>query len=166
LRRSLALLDNATSSFGFIAKALSYLKYSDYLPSTKDDRFPHPVAIAGDQDHSITVGEDDLLIIQYDVQILLLQMEDIDTFKNKNSVYPLKYRDLQLDTVASGMLDYGKYVSESTGIKITGENVTKFPPDEQKEYVLRDAELVIRLIERNNYEIFNILRCMEFSNIP
>jgi DNA polymerase elongation subunit (family B) len=78
----------------------------------------------------------------------------------KNSVYPLKYRDLQLDTVATGMLGYGKYVSESTGIKITGENVTKFPPNEQKKYVLRDAELVIRLIERNNYEIFNILRCI------
>jgi hypothetical protein len=78
----------------------------------------------------------------------------------KNSVYPLKYRDLQLDTVSTGMLGYAKYISESTGIKITGENVTKFPPDEQKKYVLRDAELVIRLIERNNYEIFNILRCI------
>jgi DNA polymerase elongation subunit (family B) len=78
----------------------------------------------------------------------------------KNSVYPLKYRDLQLDTVATGMLGYGKYVSESTGIKITGENVTKFPPNEQKKYVLRDAELVIRLMERNDYEIFNILRCI------
>ncbi|MGB8936911.1 MAG: DNA polymerase domain-containing protein [Candidatus Nitrosopolaris sp.] len=78
----------------------------------------------------------------------------------KNSVYPLKYRDLQLDTVATGMLGYGKYVSESTGIKITGEKVTKFQPDEHKKYVLRDAELVIRLIERNNYEIFNILRCI------
>jgi DNA polymerase elongation subunit (family B) len=78
----------------------------------------------------------------------------------KNSVYPLKYRDLQLDTVATGMLGYGKYVSESTGIKITGENVTSFPPNEQKKYVLRDVELVIRLIERNNYEIFNILRCI------
>ena len=78
----------------------------------------------------------------------------------KNSVYPLKYRDLQLDTVASGMLGYGKYISESTGIKITGESVTKLPPNEQKKYVLRDAELVIRLIERNNYEIFNILRCI------
>jgi DNA polymerase I len=57
-------------------------------------------------------------------------------------------------------LGYGKYVSESTGIKIAGENVIKFTPDEQKKYVLRDAELVIRLIERNNYEIFNILRCI------
>jgi hypothetical protein len=78
----------------------------------------------------------------------------------KNSVYPLKYRDLQLDIVASGMLGNGKYVSESTSIKITGENVTRFPLSEQKKYVLRDAELVIRLIERNNYEIFNILRCI------
>jgi DNA polymerase, archaea type len=78
----------------------------------------------------------------------------------KNSVYPMRYRDLQLDTVANGMLGYGKYVSESTGVKITGENVTRFPPDEQKKYVLRDAELVIRLIERNNYEIFHILRCI------
>jgi DNA polymerase, archaea type len=68
---------------------------------------------------------------------------------------------LQLDTVATGMLEgYGKYVSESTGIKITGENVLQFPIEEQKMYVLRDAELVIKLIERNNYEILNILRCI------
>jgi DNA polymerase, archaea type len=79
----------------------------------------------------------------------------------KNSVYPFKYRDLQLDTVATGMLEgYGKYVSESTGIKITGENVLQFPIEEQKRYVLRDAELVIKLIERNDYEIFNILSCI------
>ncbi|MFY9871632.1 MAG: DNA polymerase domain-containing protein [Candidatus Nitrosopolaris sp.] len=78
----------------------------------------------------------------------------------KNSVYPLKYRDLQLDTVACGMLGYGKYVSQSTGVKITGENVATFQPNEQKKYVLRDAELVIKLIERNNYQIFNIFRCI------
>jgi DNA polymerase, archaea type len=79
----------------------------------------------------------------------------------KNSVYPFRYRDLQLDTVATGMLEgYGKYVSESTGIKITGENVLQFTIEEQKRYVLRDAELVIKLIERNNYEILNIMRCI------
>jgi hypothetical protein len=78
----------------------------------------------------------------------------------KNSVYPFRYRDLQLDTVATGMLGYGKYVSESTGIKISGDNVLQFSTGEQKKYVLRDAELVIRLIERNNYEVFNILRCI------
>ena len=79
----------------------------------------------------------------------------------KNSVYPFRYRDLQLDTVASGMLDgYGKYISKSTVIKITGENVLQFSIEEQKSYVLRDAELVIRLIERNNYEILNILQCI------
>jgi hypothetical protein len=78
----------------------------------------------------------------------------------KNSVYPFKYRDIQLDTVARGMLRYGKYVNESTGIKITGENVLQFTADEQKKYVLKDAELVIKSIERNNYEVFNILRCI------
>ena len=79
----------------------------------------------------------------------------------KNSVYPFRYRDLQLDTVATGMLEgYGKYVSESAGIKITGENVLQFPIEEQNKYVLRDAELVIKLIERNNYEILNIFRCI------
>ena len=79
----------------------------------------------------------------------------------KNSIYPFRYRDLQLDIVATGMLEgYGKYISESTGIKITGENVLQFQIEEQKRYVLRDAELVINLIERNNYEILNILRCI------
>jgi hypothetical protein len=55
---------------------------------------------------------------------------------------------------------YGKYVSDSTGIKITGENVLQFTIEEQKRYVLRDAELVIKLIERNNYETLNIMRCI------
>ena len=79
----------------------------------------------------------------------------------KNSVYPFKYRDLQLGTVATGMLEeYGKYVSESTGVKITGDNVLQFTTEEQKKYVLRDAELVIKLIERNKYEILNIMQCI------
>ena len=78
----------------------------------------------------------------------------------KNSIYPLKYRDLQLDTVATGMIGCGKYLSESTAIKISGENVLQFSKEEQKKYVLRDAELVMKLIERNNYELFNILRCI------
>ena len=55
---------------------------------------------------------------------------------------------------------YGKYVSESTGIKITGENVLQFPIEEQKRYILRDSQLVIKLIELNHYEILNILRCI------
>jgi hypothetical protein len=36
----------------------------------------------------------------------------------KNSIYPLKYRDLQLDTVATGMIGYGKYIRESTASKL------------------------------------------------
>ncbi|MFY9795992.1 MAG: DNA polymerase domain-containing protein [Candidatus Nitrosopolaris sp.] len=116
-----------------------------------------------DNDDPNSQGNNALSVISYPY---LKDKQIIDMYKVfhhnfiKNSVYPLKYRDLQLDTVVTGMLGYGKYVSESTGIKITGENVTTFPRNEQKKYVLRDAKLVIRLIERNNYEIFNILRCI------
>jgi hypothetical protein len=68
---------------------------------------------------------------------------------------------LQLDVVATGMLEgYGKCISESTGIKITRENALQFSMEEQKKYVLRDAKLVIKLIERNNYEILNIMWCI------
>jgi DNA polymerase, archaea type len=116
-----------------------------------------------DPDETDSLGNSCSSVISYPY---LMDKQIIDMYKVfhhgfiKNSVYPLRYRDLHLDTVANGMLGYGKYVSESTGIKITGENVIKFTPDEQKKYVLRDAELVIRLIERNNYEICNILRCI------
>ncbi|MGB6528065.1 MAG: DNA polymerase domain-containing protein [Candidatus Nitrosopolaris sp.] len=116
-----------------------------------------------DNDDADSLGNNASSVISYPY---LKDKQIIDMYKVfhhgfiTNSVYLLKYRDLQLDTVANGMLGYGKYVSESTGIKIMGENVTRFPPNEQKKYVLRDAELVIRLIERNNYEIFNILRCI------
>ncbi len=116
-----------------------------------------------DNDDADSHGNNAISVISYPY---LKDKQMIDMYKVfhhgfiKNSVYPLKYRDLQLDTVATGMLGYGKYVIESTGIKITGEKVTKIQPDEQKKYVLRDAELVIKLIERNNYEVFNILRCI------
>ena len=96
-----------------------------------------------DNDDSISLGNNASSVISYPY---LKDKQMIDMYKVfhhgfiKNSVYPLKYRDLQLDTVSIGMLGYGKYISESTSIKITGENVTKFPTDEQKKYVLRDAE--------------------------
>jgi DNA polymerase, archaea type len=128
--------------------------------STADDHED----VKDDRDNSvISKNNDDELSISYPY---LKDKKLIDMYRVfhhgfiKNSVYPFKYRDLQLDTVAMGMLGYGKYVSESTGIKITGENVLQFPADEQKKYVLKDAELVIRLIEHNNYEVFNILRCI------
>src|SRR5215831_7218999 len=124
-----------------------------------------PIEPSNDNDNDDVDSQDNnaISVISYPY---LKDKQIIDMYKVfhhgfiKNSVYPLKYRDLQLDTVATAMLGYGKYVSESTGIKITGESVTKFPPNEQKKYVLRDAELVIRLMERNDYEIFNILRCI------
>ncbi|MGB0025822.1 MAG: hypothetical protein WBP64_03185, partial [Nitrososphaeraceae archaeon] len=117
-----------------------------------------------DDDESYILGSDieDAIVKSYPY---LKYKKIVDMYKVfhhsfiQKSVYPFKYRDLQLDTVARGMLEgYSKYVSESTGIRITGENVLQFPIEEQKRYVLRDAELVIKLIERNNYEILNILR--------
>ena len=78
---------------------------------------------------------------------MLKALQDNDVYELcnnfiKNSVYPFRYRGLQQDTVALGMLEgYGKYVSESTGIKIKGENVLQFPIEEQKRYILRDSEL-------------------------
>jgi DNA polymerase elongation subunit (family B) len=122
-----------------------------------------PIQPSNENDDSDSPGNNASSVISYPY---LKDKQTIDMYKVfhhgfiKNSVYPLRYRDLQLDTVANGMLGYGKYVSESTGTKITGKNIRKFPTSDQKKYVLRDAELVIRLIERNNYELFNILRCV------
>jgi DNA polymerase elongation subunit (family B) len=149
----LVVLDEVCKSIGVISPVGFY--EVPIQPSNENDGV--------DNDDTDSLGNSCSSVISYPY---LKDKQIIDMYKVfhhgfiKNSVYPLKYRDLQLDTVATGMLGYGKYVSESTGIKITGENVTRFPRNEQKKYVLRDAELVIRLIERNNYEAFNILRCI------
>ncbi|MGA9152425.1 MAG: hypothetical protein WBZ36_17760, partial [Candidatus Nitrosopolaris sp.] len=145
----LVILDEVCNSIG-VTSPVGFYEVPIPPSNENDDLY------SGDPNN---LGNNALLVISYPY---LKDKQIIDMYKVfhhgfiQNSVYPLKYRDLQLDTVANGMLGYGKYVSESTGIKITGESVTKFPPDEQKKYVLRDAELVIKLIERNNYEIFNI----------
>jgi hypothetical protein len=149
----LIILDEVCKNIG-VPSPVGFYEVS-IQPSNEND--------SDDNDDVDSLGNNASSVISYPY---LKDKQIIDMYKVfhhgfiKNSVYPLKYRDLQLDTVACGMLGYGKYVSESDGIKITGENVTKFQPNEQKKYVLRDAELVIRLIERNNYEIFNILRCI------
>jgi DNA polymerase elongation subunit (family B) len=149
----LLILDEVCKSIG-VPSPVGFYEVS-IQPSNEND--------GGDNDDANSQGNNASSVISYPY---LKDKQIIDMYKVfhhgfiKNSVYPLKYRDLQLDTVATGMLGYGKYVNDSTGIKIAGENVTKFQPGEQKKYVLRDAELVIRLIERNNYEVFNILRCI------
>jgi DNA polymerase elongation subunit (family B) len=155
----LVILDEVCKSIGAISPVGFY--EVPIQPSNENDGV--------DNDDADSPGNNASSVISYPY---LKDKQTIDMYKVfhhgfiKNSVYPLKYRDLQLDTVTTGMLGHGKYVSESTGIKITGENVTRFPPNEQKKYVLRDAKLVIRLIERNNYEIFNILRCIaEISGV-
>ncbi|MGA9149281.1 MAG: hypothetical protein WBZ36_01785 [Candidatus Nitrosopolaris sp.] len=120
----LVILDEVCKSIGVTSPVGFY--EVPIQPSENDDV---------DIDDADSLGNNASLVISYPY---LKDKQIIDMYKVfhhsfiKNSVYPLRYRDLQLDTVANGMLGYGKYVSESIGIKITGENVTTFPPDEQK----------------------------------
>ena len=69
----------------------------------------------------------------------------------KTSIFKNKYKSLKLDDVSRTLLDNGKIAG------ITGENVYTRSIKEQKQYVLRDAELVMDLSKLDNNEIFGLM---------
>jgi DNA polymerase elongation subunit (family B) len=69
----------------------------------------------------------------------------------KASIFKNKYRSLKLDEVSKSLLGKGKLSD------IDGENVHAKSVEEQKQYVLRDAELVMELSKVNNGKILELI---------
>lgn len=59
----------------------------------------------------------------------------------KTSIFKNKYKSLRLDDVSNTILGKGKIAG------VSGENVHTKPVAEQKQYVLRDAELVMVIMK-------------------
>ena len=76
-------------------------------------------------------------------------------------IYNNKYRDLNLDSVSKAILNEGK-LEELDGLQIQ-----KISAKKQVEYVVQDANLVMKLSKHNNYEIFDLMNTISLiTKVP
>ena len=78
----------------------------------------------------------------------------------QTTIFKNKYRTLKLDEVSKTGLGYsiegGGEVGKYKGL--TGKDIHNLSPEEQKKYVLRDAELVMQLSKHNNSEVLDAMK--------
>jgi DNA polymerase I len=74
----------------------------------------------------------------------------------RGTIFKNKYRTLKLEDVSQGLLGRGKYGSGA----ISGANVHALSIDEQKQYVLQDAQLVMELSKTNNGQIMSLMQAI------
>ena len=75
----------------------------------------------------------------------------------QTTIFKNAYRTLKLDEVSKAVLgdtESGKYKG------ITGNDIHKFSIEEQKKYVLRDAELVMQLSKHNDGEVLDAMKAI------
>lgn len=78
----------------------------------------------------------------------------------QTSIFKNAYRTLKLDEVSRAVLksnndnDTGKYK------QLSGGEIHELPVEEQKGYVLRDAELVMQLSKHNNSEVLDAMKAI------
>jgi hypothetical protein len=75
----------------------------------------------------------------------------------QTTIFKNTYRTLKLDEVSKAVLgnsDAGKYKG------LTGVDIHTLPIEEQKRYVLRDAELVMQLSQHNNFEVLDAMKAI------
>ena len=76
----------------------------------------------------------------------------------QTTIFKNTYRTLKLDEVSKAVLGDGNEVGKYNGL--TGQDIHTLPIEEQKEYVLRDAELVMRLSQHNNFEVLEAMKAI------
>src|SRR5215204_4396272 len=74
----------------------------------------------------------------------------------KGTIFKNRYRTLKLEDVSQGLLGRGKYGSGA----INGANVQFLSIDEQKQYVLQDARLVMDLSKANNGQVMSLMQAI------
>jgi DNA polymerase, archaea type len=72
----------------------------------------------------------------------------------KSIIYGNKYESLGLDAVCNAILGEGKYQD------LDGTQIQKMPKEEQLQYVVQDANLVIKLSKHNSYEILDLMNAI------
>jgi DNA polymerase elongation subunit (family B) len=78
----------------------------------------------------------------------------------QTTIFKNRYRTLKLDEVSKVVLSDNTENSGATGKYrgLTGKDIQSLPADEQKKYVLRDAELVMQLSKHNNGEVLDAMK--------
>src|SRR5215208_3495937 len=74
----------------------------------------------------------------------------------KGTIFKNKYRTLKLEDVSQAILGKGKYDLGA----ISGADAHLLTVDQQKEYVLQDAELVMDLSKVNNGQIMSLMQAI------
>ena len=79
----------------------------------------------------------------------------------QTTIFKNAYRTLKLDEVSKAVLtDNTKDLKNVAGKYrgLTGKDIQSLPVEEQKKYVLRDAELVMQLSKHNNSEVLDAMK--------
>jgi DNA polymerase elongation subunit (family B) len=79
----------------------------------------------------------------------------------QTTIFKNAYRTLKLDEVSKAVLGDGSIEAGGEGGKykgLTGKDIQSLPPEEQKNYVLRDAEVVMQLSKHNNGEVLDAMK--------
>jgi hypothetical protein len=80
----------------------------------------------------------------------------------QTTIFKHAYRTLRLDEVSKAVLSDSTDNPESGKYRgLTGKEVQSLPVEEQKKYVLRDAELVMRLSKHNNSEVLDAMKSVK-----
>jgi hypothetical protein len=76
----------------------------------------------------------------------------------QTTIFKNAYRSLKLDEVSKAVLENHKETGKYKGL--TGEDIHTLPIEEQKKYVLRDAELVMHLSKHNKFEVLDAMKAI------
>ena len=79
----------------------------------------------------------------------------------KSIIYNNRYKDLSLDSVSQSILKEGKFE------KLKGSDIQNIPKDKLMQYVTQDTNLVMKLANRNNYEILDLMNAISvITDLP
>ena len=76
----------------------------------------------------------------------------------QTTIFKNTYRTLKLDEVSKAIL--GDLEADVKYKGLTGKDIFNLPVDEQKKYVLRDAQLVMQLSKHNNSEVLDAMKAI------
>ena len=79
----------------------------------------------------------------------------------KSIIYNNKYKDLSLETVSQAILKEGKFEN------LKGSDILNVSKEKIIQYVIQDANLVMKLAKRNNYEILDLMNAISvITHLP
>jgi len=74
----------------------------------------------------------------------------------KGTIFKNKYRTLKLEDVSQALLEKGKYGSGA----VSGANVHTLTREQQKQYVLQDAQLIMDLSKTNSGQVMSLMQAI------